>query len=149
VFVVRGTGGETAGTDPNGAGNTAPRAEPTAPSAAPPPSGAASDAGAAAAFIELTIPNAKPKELEIYLGDEKLGVAPGPIELPRRDDDVELTFKAAGYHSKTVKTPCKANLSMVIELQRATPGAAKPPATGTAGPPPPPPPTKTKTDVEF
>jgi serine/threonine protein kinase len=81
--------------------DTAPAA--TSVPATPPPVESAplpkpsASAPALSTKVKLTV-QSKPERVDVYLGDEKLGTSPDdPIELPRGDESVELTIKAAGY----------------------------------------------------
>ena len=68
------------------------------------------------------------KNAEIWSGDEKLGVAPGPIKLPL-GSELTLTIKAPGYATSSVKVTPKEGLSVPVTLVPAA--AAKPKPSGT------------------
>jgi len=59
----------------------------------------------------------KPERVDVYLGDEKLGTSPDdPIELPRGDENVELTIKAAGYLPSKISFKPTANGVVSVKL---------------------------------
>lgn len=67
--------------------------------------------------IELTV-DSKPKVVEVFVGDDKLGDSKAPIEMARGDMPVELVFKAAGYLPKTLEVTPKANSVVSVSLVR-------------------------------
>ncbi|MBK9258573.1 MAG: serine/threonine protein kinase [Polyangiaceae bacterium] len=99
---------------------TTPSAE-VAPSAAPtivPVSTAAPSASAAVSEdIELRI-QATPENVDVYLGERKLGTAPGPLRLPRGDAPLTVTFSAQGYQSKSIPITPSQNVLIPISLDK-------------------------------
>ncbi|MDC3959159.1 protein kinase [Polyangium jinanense] len=67
--------------------------------------------------IELRV-QATPENVEVHLGERKLGVAPGPFKIPRGDAPVELTFSAKGHQSKTVSIEPNHNILIPITLEK-------------------------------
>lgn len=102
-----------------------------APPAPPPPSVVPAPASSSAApaelprEVELTI-QSKPVGAEIYQGDKRLGVAPGPVLLPRGDADVELTLKAKNH--KPFKLVVKPSSSRVVSAELEPAAAVKGPS---------------------
>ncbi|MDC0742876.1 serine/threonine-protein kinase [Polyangium mundeleinium] len=80
--------------------------------------------------IELRV-QATPENVEIHLGERKLGVAPGPIKIPRGDAPVELTFSAKGHQSKAVTVEPNHNLLIPITLEKEK-ATSQPRTSGTA-----------------
>jgi hypothetical protein len=71
-----------------------------------------------------------PRDVEVYLGEEKLGVAPGPFPVERGNEPIELELRAKGYVSRKVQFTPKANGVVSATLQkivRKTRGGAKKP----------------------
>jgi serine/threonine-protein kinase len=62
-----------------------------------------------------------PEHAVIYLGDERLGVAPGPIKLKRGSETVMLTLKADGFTPGNVEVQPSENNMVSIALTKATP----------------------------
>jgi len=85
------------------------------PSSAPPVSVAT--APEPPSEVALTI-SAVPPEVLVYQGKKKLGVAPGPIQLPRGHEAVNLTFKARGYLTKKKRITPSENQTIRVRLQR-------------------------------
>ncbi len=66
-----------------------------------------------------------PKAVEVWVGDEKLGVAPGPFDLPVHG--VDVTLKAPGFAPKTMRVvPSKES-----SVKAALAPTPKPKAAGT------------------
>lgn len=85
--------------------------------------------------IELRI-QATPENVEVFLGEKSLGMAPGPIELPRGETELSLTFSAKGYQSKSVPVKPSQSVLIPISLEKNSttvkpPSTAKPPPTNT------------------
>ncbi|MFO0660297.1 MAG: serine/threonine-protein kinase [Polyangiaceae bacterium] len=80
------------------------------------------------ATIALTL-ETTPPGAEVFLGDAKIGVAPGPINLPRGTEKLTLSVRSAGFVSKTVEVTPAVNASLQVTLVK-DPKAA---ATSTAG----------------
>ncbi len=79
--------------------------------------------------IELRI-QATPEGMEVFLGERKLGTAPGPIDLPRGDAPLTLTFAAKGYQSKNLPITPSQNVLIPMTLDKST-TVAKPPSSQT------------------
>lgn len=94
----------------------------SAPSAAPAESATVPDK------IELRV-KATPENVDVYLGDRKLGSAPGPIELPRGDKEISLTFSAKGYQSESVSIDPSHNILIPITLNKVVSTVKPPPST--------------------
>jgi serine/threonine-protein kinase len=94
------------------------------PSATPTPTPTPTPAPAAAtAMVKF---DTTPKGAELWDGDKKLGVAPGPFPF---DGEREITVKAPGFQPKSVKvTPKDAAISVALA---PVPAGAKPKPTGT------------------
>ncbi|MDB4956869.1 MAG: serine/threonine protein kinase, partial [Myxococcales bacterium] len=84
---------------------------------APPPSPAA---------VIVTIAGSVPEGTDVRVGAQTIGVAPGPVQLPRGDTPVVLTFKAEGYLpvSKSV-VPDKDQPLAVVMRKKPHAGGAK------------------------
>jgi serine/threonine-protein kinase len=111
------------------AASTAPAASsvaatpPSIESATPPPPSASAEP-ALPAKVKLTI-QSKPEKVDVYLGDEKLGTSPDDlIQLPRGDDEVELTLKAPGYLPSKIKV--KPSADGVVNAKLVAKPKAKP-----------------------
>ncbi len=93
-------------------------------SAAPEPEVVPAPSASAAPAVEPAAPNvevtieATPPQAEVFEGDKKLGVAPGPFSLPRGTDKIELTVKAAGYVTAKVGVTPSANAVVSVNLQK-------------------------------
>lgn len=69
---------------------------------------------------------ATPKDVDVLLGNEKLGTAPGPLTLPHSNQAVELTFRASGYHEKVVSVVPDKDVTVSVALPRiASPAKTK------------------------
>jgi len=68
-----------------------------------------------------------PKNAELWDGDKKLGLAPGPLPFT---EEREITVKAAGFQPKSVKVAPKDGASISVALTPIA-GAAKPKPSGT------------------
>jgi len=84
--------------------------------------------------VELRI-QATPENVEVFLGERRLGAAPGPIELPRGDSELTLTFSAKGYESKRIAVKPSQSVLIPISLEKSS-TTVKPPPTKTGKPPP-------------
>ncbi|MDI1450757.1 serine/threonine-protein kinase [Polyangium sp. 6x1] len=80
--------------------------------------------------IELRV-QATPENVEVHLGERKLGVAPGPLKIPRGDAPVELTFSAKGHQSKTVSVEPNHSILIPITLEKEK-ATSQPRTSGTA-----------------
>ncbi len=111
---------------------------PLPPPAPPPP--AASDAepvvkpeiASPEVAVRLTT---RPADVEAWLGDRKLGTAPGPVSVPRGSSRIELRLKKPGFNDETVALtpdrdqPLEATLSPLVP-RKSTP---RPPAASSSG----------------
>jgi serine/threonine-protein kinase len=98
----------------------------TAPVVAPPIATVvpAPSALAVAADAELTI-DSTPKDVEIYLGKEKLGTSAKPLRLKRSDAKVKLTFKAPGYVAQDAEVSTATDAHVAITLVKIGGGHKK------------------------
>jgi len=100
--------------------SSAPTVTPTAV-AAPPPSVSAVLPPTVTLTLKVTPPDA-----DVYLGDDKLGSAVQPIELPRGEGTRDLTIRKPGWITKSVTVPAHEASTLTTDLVRApTPGHAK------------------------
>ncbi len=78
---------------------------------------------------------ATPKNASIWLGDTKLGVAPGPVKVKRGSEKLTLTLKADGYAPSTVEIlPTESSTVSNVKLVKASAAAIRPkPTAGAAG----------------
>ena len=65
--------------------------------------------------VQLTI-DSRPPRVTVKRGDELLGSAPGPFELPEGADPIALTFEAPGYRSSTVKFTPSEDATLPVDL---------------------------------
>jgi hypothetical protein len=86
--------------------------------ARPPPSPNA--VGALPDLVSITIAG-PPENTEVYGPTGLLGVVPGIIQLPRRDGDVLLTFKAEDYVPATRAVKPTADAAITVELTPKSP----------------------------
>ena len=84
-----------------------------------------------AAPIQVTVRGA-PELAMIYLGEEKLGTAPGPVKVPRGTATLKLTIRADGFSPASVDVEPTENTVVSIKLTKN--GTGK---TGTGTKPPP------------
>jgi serine/threonine-protein kinase len=79
--------------------------------------------------IGLTVRGA-PNGAEIWLGEEKLGAAPGPVRVPHGVGTVKITIKASGFQAKEVPVETVDDTTVVVSLDKiggaATTGTGKP-----------------------
>jgi len=80
--------------------------------------------------IELHV-QSTPENVEVHLGERKLGVAPGPIKIPRGDAPIELTFSAKGHQPKSVSVEPNHNILIPITLDKEK-ATSQPRPSGTA-----------------
>jgi eukaryotic-like serine/threonine-protein kinase len=73
-----------------------------------------------------------PEHAGIYLGDERIGVAPGPVKLRRGADKVKLTLKADGFAPTDVELEPVDNTVLNAKLTKVGGGGIKKPVN-TAG----------------
>jgi hypothetical protein len=87
---------------------------------------------AAAEVVEVRL-STRPADVEVWLGNRKLGSSAGPVTLPRGSERVELSLKKAGFQSETVRLTPDQNRSADVTLSplpgRRDPAAAVKPAT--------------------
>jgi serine/threonine-protein kinase len=115
-----------------GAGNDAkPAAQLSAPIVAakdppkdPPPPSAAPTVTAATEVSVRVLATPASAKAEVWLGDKKLGDAPGPIKMPKAAGNVSLSVRADGYAPETVEVAGDVDGSVSIKLTRAKPAAA-------------------------
>jgi hypothetical protein len=71
-----------------------------------------------------------PDDTEVSIGTTPVGVAPGPVQLPRGARAVVLTFKAAGHipASRTLTPDQDRSLAVALKRRLAAPVGAKRPA---------------------
>lgn len=81
------------------------------------------------AEVEITV-DSTPKDVEIYLGKEKLGTSAKPLHLKRSDDEVKLTFKAPGHAPQEMEIAPAADSHVAIALVKIGGGARKKPGGG-------------------
>jgi eukaryotic-like serine/threonine-protein kinase len=121
----------TTDTPTNATKSSAEAAASAIPTVAPVLTAAATPSAAASTTvsdkIELRV-QATPENVSVYLGDRMLGSAPGPIELPRGDSPLSLTFSAKGYQSKNVPITPSQNVLIPISLDKSA-VTVKPPTT--------------------
>ncbi len=71
-----------------------------------------------------------PKEVEIYLGKEKLGTSIKPLRLKRSDEKLKLTFKAPGYAPQDIEIAPSADARVAVSLVKISVAAKKKPGGG-------------------
>jgi eukaryotic-like serine/threonine-protein kinase len=74
-----------------------------------------------------------PEHATIYLGDERIGVAPGPVKLRRGADKVKLTLKADGFAPTDVELEPVDNTVLNAKLTKLGGGGIKRPPVTTTG----------------
>jgi serine/threonine-protein kinase len=96
---------------------------------APPPAAPPASPGEPAPLVTVKIAG-PPEGTEVYgAGGALLGVAPGPIQLPRAADELVLTLRADGYVTASAKIRPDADRALEIHLVKKTTAAAgRPPA---------------------
>jgi serine/threonine-protein kinase len=123
-----------------------PAAEPPEPAKTAAPAvtpAAATTTAAAEAEVELQV-DSKPKEVEIFVGGERVGTSSSPIKL-KKGKAVKVTFKASGYKPLEREISGEKDEAIAIELARAAAAGGPPPAAPPAGAPK----KKPKSDLEF
>ena len=65
--------------------------------------------------VELTL-QASPKDVEVYLGGQKIGTSAGTLKIKRGDTPIKLTLKAAGYAPTDVEVTPSANVTVPARL---------------------------------
>jgi serine/threonine-protein kinase len=96
------------------------------PTPAVAPSAAPLDAAPAPPAQVLITVRAIPKDAAIYRGDERLGVAPGPITLTQGQDAVKLTLKAEGYTSREFEVTPMRDHEVSEKLTKVAPKPPQP-----------------------
>lgn len=81
------------------------------------------------AEAELTI-DSTPREVEIYLGKEKLGTSARPLRLRRSDEKVKLTFKAPGFAPQDIEVSPSAHARVTVSLVKISVAVKKKPGGG-------------------
>ena len=96
---------------------------PGAPQPPPPPGPAAVE------HVIVTVAGV-PDDTEVTIGNTSVGVAPGPVQLPRGARALVLTFKAAGHipASRTITPDQDRSLAVALKRRPAAPVGAKRPA---------------------
>jgi hypothetical protein len=86
----------------------------------------------------------EPQEVDVLLGDKKLGSLPGDsIRVDRGDELIELTIQADGYEPSKLSVKPSANAVLSVKLKRkAVPAAAPAPRPKPKG-------GGTSSDLEF
>lgn len=74
--------------------------------------------------VDVTV-NAQPPHAEVYFKGELLGVAPGPLKLPRGDQEQTLLLKAAGHVPTSVTLTPSTNQIVRVQLPPRSAKAAK------------------------
>lgn len=107
--------------------SSATAAPPAPETAAPPASATAPPVVSGPVTLTLT---SEPKQVDVYLGDKKLGTSPADeIRLERGDGELVLTIKADGYVPEKVTVKPVADVSASVKLKKK--GGAGKPAPGT------------------
>ncbi len=70
--------------------------------------------------VAITI-NTYPSHAELYLGKEKVGVAPGPLSLPQGEAPLTLMVKSLGHHPQTVQFVPSGDKTLRVALQPLKP----------------------------
>ncbi|MDB4995837.1 MAG: uncharacterized protein JWM74_3269 [Myxococcaceae bacterium] len=98
------------------------------------PSAIATEVAMVQGDVDVTV-IATPKNASIWLGDMKLGVAPGPVKVKRGTEKLTLTLKADGYAPSTVEIlPTESSTVSNVKLAKTSGGGTRPkPTTGAAG----------------
>jgi eukaryotic-like serine/threonine-protein kinase len=96
----------------------------TAPAATEP---AANATGTLVQDVAITV-NTQPANAELYLNNKRVGVAPGPLQVPRSDLSITLVVKSAGYRAQMVQFVPSGDrtLRVVLQQQKQRPGEGVP-----------------------
>ncbi len=89
---------------------------PSVPPSASPPASAPSESAMASIFVR-----SQPVHADVYLNDQKIGVTPGPISIPRADHPQNLVLKAPGYATATVPVHAATDDSVQVVLTPSSP----------------------------
>jgi serine/threonine-protein kinase len=131
-FAVKSGRGKADGGARAAAAATATQGAPPAPSQPPPakadPTPAPAIAPPVPATVTITITGTPANTSVLGAGGRLLGVAPGPIQIDRSDQEVVLTFSADGYlpRSATITPTADAPLDVTLDKKKAEPASAKP-----------------------
>lgn len=68
----------------------------------------------------------KPEAAEVFLGDARLGVAPGPFLVPRSEEEQLVTLKATGFEDEEVILDAKVDRVVSVQMKKRS---ARPPTT--------------------
>jgi hypothetical protein len=88
----------------------------------PPP--AASSASAPALDLPKSVKlriRTEPKDVDVFLGEERIGRSRDVLEIPRGGREVTLRLERRGYRSKEIKLTPSDDLSLEATLDRAAP----------------------------
>ncbi len=69
-----------------------------------------------------------PKRAEVFVGDERLGKAPGPFAIPRSEDKRKVIVRASGYHDEELELDARADRIVSVQLERRAPRPASTPS---------------------
>jgi serine/threonine-protein kinase len=100
------------------------------PTSSTAPAAADQSANAPAPLVQdvaITV-NTQPANAELYLNNKKVGVAPGPLQVPRTDLPITLVVKSAGYRAQMVQIVPSSDrtLRVVLQQQKQRPGGGVP-----------------------
>lgn len=103
-------------------------AVPPAASTTPAPTDLPANAPAALVQDVAITVNTQPANAELYLNNKKVGVAPGPLQIPRSDLPTTLVVKSAGYRAQMVQFVPSSDrtLRVVLQQQKQRPGEGVP-----------------------
>jgi eukaryotic-like serine/threonine-protein kinase len=73
-------------------------------------------------FVTITVEGA-PEGTEVYSPTGPVGTAPGPIQVPRGDAELILTFKADGHRTTTATVTPSVDGTLEVELERRRTGS--------------------------
>ena len=82
----------------------------------------------APAEVSVTV-RSVPEHAAIYIGDERIGVAPGPVKI-RRSDKVKLVLKAEGFAPTEVEVEAKQDTTVSAKLTKAVTARHPKPSVG-------------------
>jgi serine/threonine-protein kinase len=81
------------------------------------------------AEVELTL-DTTPKDVEVYLGKDRLGTSAKPLRLKRGDEKVKLTFKAPGYATQDLEISPATDAHVAVALVKLGGATKKKPGGG-------------------
>ena len=102
---------------------TAPSITPASSAATSPPSTAPTPSEVLPATVSVRL-DVTPKLADVWLGEKKLGAAPGPFTLPRSDKPVQLRVTARGFAQKTVEVSVARDGETTVTLVPVAAGKA-------------------------